>query len=122
MSEDAGALQLSLPELHSRSLVCRLARSARWINPEDQHRLIPDAFFRRRIEKGLSVNIEDACEVEFIEKMRNDLPPFKAHGKAELRVGSIRELQYFLDVIPDSSTHADIVGMPVEEDDPKLPR
>ena len=70
----------------------------------------------------MSVNIEGACDVDFIEKMKHDVPPFKAHGKAEMRVGSIRELSFLLDVIPDSQTHADIVGMPVEEDDPKLAR
>ncbi len=99
MSEDADAPKLPLPELHPESLVCRLARNARWINSEDQRRLIPEAFLRRRTESGLSVNIEGACDVDFIEKMRHDTPPLKAHGKADLRVGPIRDLPFPLDVI-----------------------
>ena len=54
--------------------------------------------------------------------MKNADPPLTAHGIAELRVGSIRDLGFGLDVIADSAVHAEIVNVPPEADDPKRAR
>ncbi|NEP46612.1 MAG: hypothetical protein F6K35_48450 [Okeania sp. SIO2H7] len=62
-------------------------------------------------ERGLSVNIASACSPEeCAAKFR------KCYGVASLNVRSIRELG--LDVVPDSLSHAQIVGLPYREDDP----
>src|SRR5919199_3628140 len=96
MSDDPASSSPPLPVLLPASRVCRLARSKRWLNPDDPSRFLPEAFFRRSNEQGLSVNIEDACHADYVMAMKNADPPLTAHGVAELRVGSIRDLGFGL--------------------------
>jgi len=61
-------------------------------------------------EAGLSVRIASVCSPEqFAAEFK------KCYGVASLQVGQIRELG--LDAVPDSASHAQIVGLPQVKDD-----
>jgi hypothetical protein len=82
-----------------------------WIN-EDNGRVKRDAYYLRfdRGEIGLSVNIASACKPEICAaRFRN------CYGIARLNVGDVRSID--LDVLRDSLTHANIVGLPYREND-----
>ncbi|MCC3440184.1 hypothetical protein, partial [Microcoleus sp. PH2017_05_CCC_O_A] len=68
------------------------------------------AYLLRPNEPGLSVTIASVCSPEqCAAKFRN------CYGVASLQVGQIRELG--LDAVPDSASHAQIVGLPYVTDD-----
>ncbi len=82
-----------------------------WID-EDTFRVKRDAYYLRfdRAETGLSVNVASVCTPE------DCVARFKScYGIASLRVGDIRSIG--LDVVRDSLSHANIVGLPYRESD-----
>ena len=97
--------------LPDSAIVYRALLRKQWIN-EDTGRVSSNAYFLRkeRNEIGLSVNIASTCSPEeCAAKFR------KCYGVASLNVGRIRELG--LDVLPDSLSHGQIVGLSYVEDD-----
>lgn len=111
--------------LPSESAVWRLIRKKAWKDP-DTGELLPDAYIRRLgvDNDGLSVGIAGACTLaEFAAQLK------KVHGVASLQVGSVRDIG--LDVLPDDPaqieveggvydpSHANIVGVPYVEDNPR---
>jgi hypothetical protein len=80
-----------------------------WID-QAAHRVLPAAFIRRPPPadgSGLSVDIESPSSCH--ESLN------KCHGVVSLHVGRVRELR--LDIAPDEPPHANIVGVPRQEDD-----
>ncbi|MBD2772303.1 hypothetical protein [Iningainema tapete] len=97
-------------QLSEDAIVYRALLRQQWID-EETGMVISDAFFLRKIknEQGLSVNIANVCSPEqCAARFKN------CYGVASLVVGDIRELG--LDVVRDSPSHANIVGLPYRED------
>ena len=87
-----------------------MSRRKGWIDRE-AYRVLPAAFIRRpppADESGLSVDIRSPRSCH--ETLN------KCHGVVSLHVGRVRHLR--LDVVVDASPHADITGLPRQEDDP----
>ncbi|MEG4320970.1 MULTISPECIES: hypothetical protein [unclassified Microcoleus] len=97
--------------LPNRAIVYRALLRKQWIN-EDTGLVESEAYYLRKNknEQGISVNIASVCSPEqCAARFRT------CYGVARLEVGGIRELG--LDVIPDSISHADIIGLLYDEDD-----
>lgn len=80
-----------------------------WIDRE-RRCVLPAAFIRRpppKDDSGLSVDVESP------RSCHDTLN--KCHGVASLHVGRVRDLA--LDVIVDAPPHANIAGLPRQEDD-----
>ena len=91
------------------AIVYRAMSRKAWIDRE-AHRILPAAFIPRpppADESGLSVNIQSPRSCH--ETLR------KCHGVASLHVGRVRDLR--LDIVVDGSPHANITGLPRQEDD-----
>lgn len=91
------------------AIVYRAMSRRRWIDRET-HRVLPVAFIRRpppADKSGLSVDIESPRSCHRILKT--------CYGVVSLHVGRVRDLQ--LDVVVAGSSHANITGLPREEDD-----
>ncbi|PSB01375.1 hypothetical protein [Merismopedia glauca] len=105
---------MSQSTLPDSAIVYRALLRKQWFDVETQE-INPDAFYLRqkKQEVGLSVNLASACSLEeCAAQFRN------CYGIAALQVGQIRQLG--LDVVPDSPTHANIMGLPYREDDSAL--
>ncbi|MBC6480459.1 MAG: hypothetical protein GDA56_24475 [Hormoscilla sp. GM7CHS1pb] len=88
----------------------RLLRK-QWID-ENTGKVSLNAYYlrKKKNEMGLSVRIASVCTPsECADRFRN------CYGVVSLQVGSIRELG--LDVVLDSQSHGQIVGLPYREDD-----
>ncbi|MEZ2234300.1 hypothetical protein [Microcoleus sp.] len=95
-----------LPE---SAIVYRALLRRQWID-EGNNLVVFSAYLLRPNEPGLSVTIASVCSPEqCAAKFQN------CYGVASLQVGQIRELG--LDAIPDSDSHAQIVGLPYVKDD-----
>jgi hypothetical protein len=97
--------------LSDQAIVYRVLLRNRWLDQETGE-IYADAFYLRktRNEIGLSVNLASKCTPEqCASRFQN------CYGIASLEVCAIRLLG--LEVIPDSPTHANIVGLPYREDD-----
>jgi hypothetical protein len=93
--------------LATDEILKRVLRSARMLEN------LRDAFLLRQNERnsGLSVFYRltnEACRAGFLT----------SYGVADLRVGGVRELG--LGVVPDELHHANITGLPYQEDDPEM--
>lgn len=97
--------------LSCSAIIYRALLKKQWID-EDTARVKADAYFLRRNknEKGLSVNIAARCSPKQCAAKFN-----KCFALASLHVGRIRDLG--LDVIQDSSDHANLIGLPDVNDD-----
>ncbi|MEH2407114.1 MAG: hypothetical protein V7K18_00845 [Nostoc sp.] len=97
--------------LSCSAIVYRALLRKQWID-KDTERVKADAYFLRKNknEKGLSVNIAAHCSPKQCAAKFN-----KCFALASLHVGRIRDLG--LDVIQDSSDHANIIGLPDVNDD-----
>jgi hypothetical protein len=89
------------------SIIYRAILRKQWID-EDTGRVKADAYFLRASEYGLSVNIASACSPQQCAELFR-----KCYGIASLEIGRVRELG--LDVEQDSPNHANIVGLPYQE-------
>jgi hypothetical protein len=95
----------SLPD---SAIVYRALLGKHWI--DDANLVLFFAYLLRTNEPGLSVTIASVCSPEqCAAKFKN------CYGVASLQVGQIRELG--LDAVPDSASHAQIVGLPHVKDD-----
>lgn len=95
--------------LSCSAIVYRAMSRKKWIDREND-RVLPAAFIRRpppQDESGLSVDIASPRSCH--ETLRN------CYGVASLHVGRARDLR--LDVIVDAPPHANIAGLPRQEDD-----
>jgi hypothetical protein len=102
---------MTLLSLVDGEIVYRVLLRKQWLD-RDSLEVYADAFYLRKQknESGLSVNIASVCTPEqCAARFQN------CYGVASLQVGSIRQLG--LDVIPDSPSHANIIGLPYREDD-----
>lgn len=114
MNEQSFSDRSDFEPLPNKAIVYRALLRKPWIN-EDTGLVQSEAYYLRKNknEQGISVNIASACSPEQCAARFK-----KCYGVARLEVGGIRELG--LDVIPDSMSHAEIAGLPYEEDDPKM--
>jgi hypothetical protein len=98
------------------AILYRGMRSKKWIDREKEV-VLPAAFLRRPIDTdGLSTNLASACT---IDDARSKLNP--CHGVVSLHTGHIRDIG--LDVEQDSPDHANIIGVPLlDEDDVEAER
>jgi hypothetical protein len=95
--------------LADSAIVYRALLRRQWID-ETSDIVLLFAYLLRPNEPGLSVTIASVCSPEqCAAKFRN------CYGVASLQVGQIRELG--LDAVPDSASHALIVGLPQVKDD-----
>ena len=114
MNEQSFSDRAEFEPLPNRAIVYRALLRKQWIN-EDTGLVESEAYYLRKNknEPGISVNIASACSPEqCAARFRT------CYGVARLEVGGIRELG--LDVIPDSISHAEIAGLPYDEDDPEM--
>jgi len=94
--------------LPNSAIVYRALLRRQWI---DEANLVEfSAYLLRANEPGLSVTIASVCSPEQCAAKFNN-----CFGVASLQVGQIRELG--LDAVPDSASHALIVGLPQVKDD-----
>ena len=94
--------------LPCNSIVYRALIRKKWID-EDSGNIKADAFFLREGESGLSVNIAATFSPqESAARFK------KCSAIASLHVGRVRQLG--LDVIQDSRTHANLTGLPYQDD------
>ena len=102
----------AVESLPCSAIVYRALLRKQWLDEIRNEVNVPAYLLRkRRNEQGLSVNIASACTPEqCAARFRN------CYGVASLHVGRIRDLG--LNVVPDSSSHAQIVGLPYREDEP----
>jgi hypothetical protein len=94
--------------LSADNIVYRAILRKQWID-EDTGRVKADAYFLRTNEFGLSVNLASVCFPEQCARLFR-----KCYGIASLEVGRVREIG--LDVEQDSLNHANITGLPHQED------
>ena len=95
--------------LNECAIVYRALLRRQWID-ETSDLVLLFAYLLRANEPGLSVTIASVCSPEqCAAKFIN------CYGVASLQVGKIRELG--LDAVPDSDSHAQIVGLPYVTDD-----
>jgi hypothetical protein len=90
-------------------IVFRAMLRAAWVGPNGT--ILPGAFVRRKApqdDDGLSVDVESptSCASGFR----------KCYGVASLHVGRVRTLG--LDIVIDAAPHANITGVPRQEEDP----
>ena len=114
MNEQNFSSDAEFEPLPNSAIVYRALLRKQWIN-EDTGLVESEAYYLRKNknEQGISVNIASVFSPEqCAARFRT------CYGVARLEVGGIRELG--LDVIPDSISHADIIGLPYEEDDPEM--
>ena len=97
--------------LPCNAIIYRALLRKQWIESETE-RIKPNAYFLRKNknEVGISVNIAsvyspEQCAARFIN----------CYGVVSLHTGRIRDLG--LDVLQDSIYHAQIVGLPYQEDE-----
>jgi hypothetical protein len=112
MTEQSSGNNTKFQPLPDNAIVYRALLRQNWID-EDTGRVKAQAYFLRknRNEQGISVNIASACSPEqCAAKFTN------CYGIASLDVGRIREIG--LDVVPDSASHGNIIGLSYREDDP----
>jgi hypothetical protein len=109
MAEMAEASMNQFKKLPADGVVYRAILRKQWLD-EDTGRVKADAYFLRVSEYGLSVNIASACSPQQCADLFR-----KCYGIAGLEVGRVREIG--LDVEQDSPNHANIVGVPHQEDD-----
>ncbi len=95
----------SLPD---SAIVYRALLRRQWI--DEANLVVSSAYLLRANEPGLSVTIASVCSPEQCAAKFNN-----CFGVASLQVGQIRELG--LDAVPDSESHAQIVGLPHVKDD-----
>jgi hypothetical protein len=93
-------------------IVYRAIRSNSWIHP-DTGEVLALAYYLKPDEVGISVGYN--CTTEEVKTAQNT-----CFGVAELEVMSIRRADNRLNVIPDTQTHAEIIGVPHKEDDSDL--
>ena len=94
--------------LADSAIVYRALLRRQWI--DEANLVVSSAYLLRANEPGLSVTIASACSPEQCAAKFNN-----CFGVASLQVGQIRELG--LDAVPDSESHALIVGLPQVKDD-----
>lgn len=100
--------------LECSTIVFRTVTRARDIGPDE--RPLANAFMLRplpRDENGLSVDYN----VDVPDGCAPDLDPKSKKGIFSLHVGRVRDDE--LDVVPDTETHANIVGLARPDEDPE---
>ena len=95
----------SLPD---SAIVYRALLRRQWI--DEANLVVSSAYLLRATQPGLSVTIASVCSPEQCAAKFNN-----CFGVASLQVKQIRELG--LDAVPDSASHAKIVGLPHVKDD-----
>jgi hypothetical protein len=108
MVEMAESSMNQFKQLLADSVVYRAILRKQWID-EDTGKVKADAYFLRATESGLSVNIASACSPQQCAQLFR-----KCYGIASIEVGRVREIG--LDVEQDSPNHANIIGLPHQED------
>jgi hypothetical protein len=96
---------LLLVPYNDNQTLYRAATSRKWIKQDGSVRR--QAFYRRKPpddRDGLSCS-------PFLEHCRDGLK-FPTYGVVTINAGRVRNAQLGLDVVPDSPTHGNIVGMP----------
>lgn len=105
-----GPEDTSLTPIPCDAILYRLLTKSLWIDPDGG--VLPAAFYRRPDEEGMSVFIAAICPLEEAKTLLNTVK-----GIATLHTGHIRDLG--LEVIPDpiDVRHAEIIGVPLRDDD-----
>ena len=110
MNDKSSSSDSEFEPLPESAIVYRALLRRQWID-ETSDLVLLFAYLLRPNEPGLSVTIASVCSPEqCAAKFRN------CYGVASIQVGQIRELG--LDAVPDSASHAQIVGLPYVTDDP----
>ncbi|MEG4347286.1 hypothetical protein QUB70_28985 [Microcoleus sp. A003_D6] len=109
MTDTSSRSESELEPLDESAIVYRALLRRQWID-ETSDLVLLFAYLLRANEPGLSVTIAsvrspEQCAAKFIN----------CYGVASIQVGQIRELG--LDAVPDSASHAQIVGLPYVIDD-----
>lgn len=104
--------QTSFPPLPDNTIVYRVVAKNGWFD-QDTGELLPLAFKLRPDDRGLSVNYN--CTIDEAHTFLST-----TFGVARLVVGAIRNIDQRLEVIPDAPKHAEILGIPHEEEDAEL--
>jgi len=109
MTETSYSSNSQFEPLADSAIVYRALLRKQWIEKENNLVLF-DAYLLRQNDRGLSVTVASVCAPEqCAANFKN------CYGVASLQVGQIRELG--LDAVPDSASHAEIIGLPYPKDD-----
>ncbi len=109
MTDTSSRSESEFESLNESAIVYRALLRRQWID-ETSDLVLLFAYLLRPNELGLSVTIASVCSPEqCAAKFKN------CYGVASIQLGQIRELG--LDAIPDSDSHAQIVGLPYVIDD-----
>lgn len=109
MTETSYSSNSEFAPLTNSAIVYRALLRKQWID-ETSDLVLLFAYLLRPNEPGLSVTIASVCSPEQCAAKFNN-----CYGVASIQLGQIRELG--LDAIPDSDSHAQIVGLPYVTDD-----
>lgn len=110
MNDKFSSSDSEFERLPESAIVYRALLRKQWID-ETSDLVLLFAYLLRPNEPGLSVTIASVCSPEqCAAKFKN------CYGVASIQVGQIRELG--LDAVPDSASHAQIVGLPDVTDNP----
>lgn len=108
MTEQSSGRESEFESLLDNAIVYRALLRRQWID-EETWTVKFQAYLLRQNEQGISVNIASNFSPEqCAARFRN------CYGVASIQVGNIRQLG--LDVVPDSRSHAIIIGLPFCED------
>jgi hypothetical protein len=101
-------------KLQCSDVVFRQVRRSRDIN-KVTGAVATSLFIRTRAKEPSGLSVEHHCTAQQSHDKLNN-----CYGIASLKVGMIRDLAggRRLDVVADSDTHANITGVPCQEDDP----
>ncbi len=109
MNDKSSSSDSEFEPLPESAIVYRALLRRQWID-EANNLVLSSAYLLRANEPGLSVTIASVCSPEqCAAKFKN------CYGVASIQVGQIRKLG--LDLVADSASHAQIVGLPYVTDD-----
>lgn len=99
--------------IQCNAILYRLLTKSLWIDLDGGIAL--DAFYRRADEEGISVFVAAMCSLDEAKSMLN-----RVKGIATLHAGRVRAIGLEVVPDPDDEQHAEIMGLPLRDDDEGL--
>lgn len=92
-------------------ILYRLLLKRAWLDPDGKG-ILPEAFFRRPDEEGLSVFIKTKCSLDEARGMMN-----RVRGVGSLHTGRVHDINLKVMSDPIDPRHAEIMGVPLPDED-----
>ena len=107
MTENNQDTESEFPPLPCSKIVYRALNKKSWING-DTGQILPSAFELRKHRQEIGISVNTISPQDCVSKFN------RCRFVASLHVGTVRDLG--LDIIQDKHNHADIIGLPYQED------